>query len=100
MSLSPNPHTNLLNVFIQIANNKGILYIKKSSGLHHSHATIRKRLVNIVSFFKFKGVCSCWSKGNVEEVYFKSISEEKSILLLFQVQGFRLTQHWFEYFIQ
>jgi hypothetical protein len=25
MSHSPNPHTNLLNVFIQIANNKGIL---------------------------------------------------------------------------
>jgi hypothetical protein len=26
---SPNPHTNLLNVFIQIANNKGILFKKK-----------------------------------------------------------------------
>jgi hypothetical protein len=25
---SPNPHTNLLNVFIQIANNKGILLKK------------------------------------------------------------------------
>jgi hypothetical protein len=29
MSHSRNPHTNLLNVFIQIANNKGILYINK-----------------------------------------------------------------------
>jgi hypothetical protein len=27
-----NPHTNLLNVFIQIANNKGILYKKNPSG--------------------------------------------------------------------
>jgi hypothetical protein len=29
MSHSPNPHTNLLNVFIQIANNKGRYYKKK-----------------------------------------------------------------------
>jgi hypothetical protein len=28
MSHSPNPHTNLLNVFIQIANNKGRYYKK------------------------------------------------------------------------
>jgi hypothetical protein len=30
MSHSPNPHTNLLNVFIQIVNNKGILKKKHS----------------------------------------------------------------------
>jgi hypothetical protein len=68
MSHSPNPHTNLLNVFIQIANNKGILLKKMIQQTHRiankiNEATETKQICSAAFLDISQAFVKVWHTG-------------------------------------
>jgi hypothetical protein len=64
VSHSPNPHTNLLNVFIQIANNKGYIKKKYIKNLH----------LSLLKLFKTLYVSASIGHPQVLKLFFKRIA--------------------------